>query len=47
MWYYCTTMSFLYHKRTKTAIKWAWVIIALVITASMILTYSGGPALFQ
>ena len=39
-------MSFLYHKRTKTAMKWAWVLIALVIIISMILTYSGGPGVF-
>ena len=40
-------MSFLYHKRTKTAIKWVWVAIALVIIVSMIFTYSGGTSLFS
>jgi hypothetical protein len=34
-------MSFLYHKRTKSVIKWAWIVIVLVIIASMVLTYSG------
>ncbi len=35
-------MGFLYHKRTKTAIKWIWAIIAVVIAISMIFAYSGG-----
>lgn len=37
-----TTMSLLYHKRSKTAIKWAFVILALIIIVSMVLTYSAG-----
>lgn len=39
-------MSFLYHKHTKTAIKWVWAIIAVLIVVSMVLTYSGGLGLF-
>lgn len=40
-------MSFLYHRRTKTAIKWIWGVIAILIILSMIFAYSGGAgALF-
>lgn len=35
-------MSFLFHKKTKTAIKWAWGVIAILIALSMIFAYSGG-----
>ena len=35
-------MSFLFHKKTKTAIKWVWSVIAVIITISMIFAYSGG-----
>lgn len=35
-------MNFLYHKKTKTAIKWIWSIIALLIAISMVFAYSGG-----
>ncbi len=35
-------MSFLYHKRTKTFIKWAWGAIAIIIVISMVFAYSGG-----
>lgn len=40
-------MSFLFHERTKKAIKWIWGVIALLIILSMIFAYSGGPALFS
>jgi len=39
-------MSFLFHKKTKTAIKWVWGVIAVVIILSMIFAYSGGAGLF-
>lgn len=40
-------MSFLYHKRTKAAMKWIWIVIAIIIAISMIFAYSGGSgALF-
>jgi hypothetical protein len=35
-------MSFLFHKKTKTAIKWTWSVIAIIIAISMIFAYSGG-----
>ena len=40
-------MSFLYDKRTKKAIKWVWILFAIIIALSMIFAYSGGAgALF-
>jgi hypothetical protein len=39
-------MSFLFHEKTKKAIKWAWIVIAVLIILSMIFAYSGGPELF-
>jgi hypothetical protein len=35
-------MSFLFQKKTKTAIKWIWSIFAILIAISMIFAYSGG-----
>lgn len=35
-------MSFLYDKRTKKAIKWIWVVFAILIALSMIFAFSGG-----
>ena len=35
-------MSFLFHKKTKTAVKWAWVVIAAVIILSMLFAYGIG-----
>jgi hypothetical protein len=35
-------MSFLYHKKTKTAIKWIWGGLAIIIAISMIFAFSGG-----
>jgi len=35
-------MSFLFHKKTKTVIKWLWSFIAIIIAISMIFAYSGG-----
>jgi len=35
-------MSILYSKRGKGIIKWIWAIIAILITVSMILTFSAG-----
>ncbi|MEZ4200331.1 MAG: hypothetical protein R3B69_01900 [Candidatus Paceibacterota bacterium] len=40
-------MSFLYDKRTKKAIKWIWVVLALLIALSMIFAYSGGLGVFK
>lgn len=34
-------MSFLYSKKTKTAIAWIWGIIVVLITFSMVIAYSG------
>lgn len=39
-------MSILFHKRTKTAIKWIWIVIATVIIVSMVFAYSGGSEVF-
>jgi hypothetical protein len=35
-------MSFLFEKKTKTAIKWIWGVLALIIIISMVFAYSGG-----
>jgi predicted nucleic acid-binding Zn ribbon protein len=35
-------MSLLYDKRTKKAMKWVWVVIAILISLSMIFAFSGG-----
>ncbi len=35
-------MSFLFHKRTKTTIKWIWGVLAIIIIISMVFAYSGG-----
>ena len=40
-------MSILYDKRTKSAIKWVWGIIVVLITLSMIVVYSGLTSLFS
>lgn len=40
-------MSFLFHKRTKTVIKWIWAVIAVAIIISMIFAYSGGAGIFS
>lgn len=40
-------MSFLFHEKTKQAIKWIWGVIALLIILSMIFAYSGGAAIFS
>lgn len=40
-------MSFLYDKRTKSAIAWIWGVIVVVITFSMIIAYSGLTNYFQ
>ncbi|MEN9921971.1 MAG: hypothetical protein RL097_247 [Candidatus Parcubacteria bacterium] len=39
-------MSFLFHKKTKTAIKWIWGVIAIIIILSMVFAYSGGAGAF-
>jgi len=39
-------MSFLFHKKTKTIIKWIWAVIAVIIILSMVFAYSGGAGLF-
>lgn len=39
-------MSFLFHKKTKTLIKWIWAVIAVLIILSMVFVYSGGSGLF-
>ncbi len=38
-------MSFLFDKRTKKAVKWIWVVLAVFIAISMIFAYSGGIGL--
>lgn len=40
------SMSFLFHEKTKKAIKWIWGGFALLIILSMIFAYSGGAAIF-
>ncbi len=35
-------MSFLYSKKTKSVIKWVWIVVALFIILSMLFAYSGG-----
>ena len=35
-------MSFLFHKNTKKAIKYVWIVIAAIIILSMLFAYSGG-----
>lgn len=35
-------MSLLFDKRAKKAIKWVWVVLAILIALSMIFAYSGG-----
>ena len=40
-------MSFLFHEKTKKAIKWIWGTIAVLIIFSMIFAYSGGLSLFR
>lgn len=39
-------MSLLFSKKTKSAIKWIWVVIAVLIILSMLLVYSGGTGVF-
>jgi hypothetical protein len=39
-------MSFLFHKRTKKALRWIWAVAAVVIAISMIFAYSGGAGVF-
>jgi len=39
-------MSFLFHKRTKSTIKWIWIVIAILIIISMVFAYSGGTGSF-
>jgi len=43
--YHLIKMSLLYHKHSKRIIKWIWGIIAVLITISMLATYSGGIGL--
>ena len=38
-------MSILFSKKTKTAMKWIWGVIAILIILSMIFAYSGGSGL--
>jgi len=35
-------MSFLFHKRTKTIMKYVWGAVAIMIILSMLLAYSSG-----
>lgn len=35
-------MSLLFHKKTKKAIKWVWILFAIVISVSMVFAFSGG-----
>jgi hypothetical protein len=38
-------MSFLFHKKSKTVVKWAWGIVAVIIILSMLFAYGIGGAL--
>jgi len=43
MCYHSTiTMSMLFHKKTKKAIKLVWTLIAILIAVSMVFVYSSG-----
>jgi hypothetical protein len=35
-------MSFLFHKRTKKALRWVWGVIAILIILSMVFAFSFG-----
>ena len=35
-------MSFLFHKRTKKAIQWAWAVIAIFVALGMIVFFAPG-----
>jgi hypothetical protein len=39
-------MSFLFHEKTKKAMKWIWIVVASMIVISMVFAYSGGSGLF-
>ena len=35
-------MSFLYHKRTKKAMRWVWGVLAILIMLSMVVFFAPG-----
>ena len=35
-------MSFLFHKRTRKAMKWIWIVLAILIMISMAFLFSPG-----
>lgn len=35
----------LYHRRTKTIVKWLWIVLSIVIIISMVFAFSGGPSI--
>lgn len=35
-------MSFLYHKRTKKILQWVWGVVAVLVSLSMVVFFSGG-----
>ncbi len=39
---YTIHMSFLFHKRTKKVIKWAWGVIAVFVSVGMIFFFAPG-----
>jgi predicted nucleic acid-binding Zn ribbon protein len=38
-------MSFLFDKKTQKAIKWVWMVISVIIIASMVIVYTGSGAM--
>lgn len=39
-------MSFLFHKRTQKAMRWVWIVLAILIILSMVLAFSPGVLAF-
>jgi len=36
------SMSFLYDEKTRKAMKWIWIVIAILIIVSMVMLYAPG-----
>jgi len=35
----------LFNKNTKSAVRWVWIVLSVIIIASMLFAYSGGAIL--
>jgi hypothetical protein len=44
VWYYTRhkRTHMLFHKRTKTIVKWLWALVSILIIISMVFTFSSG-----